>query len=571
MLLISCKIMRSILVKQTNKPFLFFFNYLLEKTKRFYHLQKGVLNNTSQKVKIYSRTVNPGQSNFKSISHRLKLLFEGFNDGYILADNIFLDKKFHSQNYELYIIEPDFSDNSGKYQQLDIYLKKNPTQSLKKQIFKNLLIIIKKLHESGLAHLSLNPKNIWIEDETLVYMRPFMIDLFEINEKVNKSCLNNKNCSFYRSPEETFISDYISKSKNYSFLIKCDLWALGCIFSELFLPNLRYPLFYTKDAEEKLFKFFEVLQFPEKKEIPFLDENYYNEIERILKKKPKNSTQDKNLLTFLKKTMLLEGKIILGFLIFDPKKRQDCKTLLISDFFQNSALSSDEKNKISKRLFSSSKSKKTKQFSRDDYFEKEIPLSEEFELSEEESFEKMNKIIIKKKTEYESFSENLDECIDEKNNSFLTNNSQSDDFLNSPQFKTPQIDKKFISLQKNSDDNKKIKQNPKIFSSKSLFLTNKEPIESTNITNLTNISKYKENKEIKESNSNLANKMKFKEKKIWFEIKLLKVFVFQGIKHSEISVQLARKTRNSVIQQDLINYVIILDSRGDNMELKNFL
>ena len=248
---------------------------LKEKQKQFYHIQKGYLANSDQRVKIYRRQINVNHPNFKFISNRLNVLMKGFNEGYILADNIFLDKKPKSQFYDLYVVEPDFSNftKDDRYLQLNNYLKKNPEYPLKKKIFENILIIFQKIHSLGFAHMCLNPKNIWIEADSIVYIRPFIIDLEEINHKVNDSCLKNKYSSFYISPEETFISDYVAKSKNFENLIHCDLWAIGCIFSDMFLT--KNPLFWTKDAEEKLYKFFEMLNLPEKHEIPILDENYW--------------------------------------------------------------------------------------------------------------------------------------------------------------------------------------------------------------------------------------------------------------------------------------------------------
>ena len=123
-----------------------------EKTKKHYQIFKGVLSGSSQGVKIYKRQLNVNHPNFKFEKDRLKVLFDGFNEGYILADNIFLDKNNKNNNiYDLYVIEPDFSSPTDKYQQLHQYLRQNPTFSSKQQIFKSFVQILRTLHKSSVS------------------------------------------------------------------------------------------------------------------------------------------------------------------------------------------------------------------------------------------------------------------------------------------------------------------------------------------------------------------------------------------------------------------------------------
>ena len=215
-----------------------------------------MLSGSSQGVKIYKRQLNVNHPDFKLQKDRLKVLFDGFNEGYILADNIFLDKsKRNNKIYDLYIIEPDFTSPTEKYQQLNQFLvKNNPSFSSKQQIFKSFLQILSKLHKAYVSHLSLSTKNIWIDSDLQVYLRPFIISLEELNDRINNSCLENKFSSFYFSPEETFISDFVLKNKSEEILRKCDLWGVGCVFYDLFCcfdhRKIR-PLFETRDTEEK--------------------------------------------------------------------------------------------------------------------------------------------------------------------------------------------------------------------------------------------------------------------------------------------------------------------------------
>ena len=632
-----------------------------------------------QGVKIYHRQINPNNINFSLQRDRLKLLFEGFNEGYILADNIFLDKKKskkspNSNYYDLYIIEPDFSSMSDKYVQLHTFLKTDPEFPIKKKIFENLLIIMNKIHESGLAHMSLNPKNIWIEGESIVYLRPFIVNLDEINEKVNESCLNNKFSSFYISPEETFISDYISKTKNMENLKKCDLWALGCLFFDIFCGNMRKSLFETSDPEEKLYKFFEILRFPDKKEIPFLDLSYYMEIKRILKKK---MLKHEKLEFYAKNVGVKEMEILKKLLVFDPKKRCDVKEILKIEFFAQSEQGSIRKE-INKKLFSSGKSnkvtpkskseQKNEQFSDEDLeFSKESKLSDDFDEDEMESLKskkdpkknegkernEMGKhmkslneknsndfdedrregLKIKKKDQkknegkhmkslnerreledYDDFNENYysddnfvesqknpkfkgkkkdfrdkkkgqiqkkdgssnvaklvhynkernyineESYFDENYNNELNMNNYNDannDNYSNKTFENEENDNSLLTAKEEWTDlapivtpkydimlsslkKKKVpKEKCQDFSTKSMFVGSKEQSYELSTTNLSNFSRRKA-------------------KQNWFEIKIPRLFVFQSLRNSELSIELFRKTKKGgLIPQDSINFVII--------------
>ena len=566
-------------------------------------MQKGFLSNSSQKVKIYRRKINTKSSNYLEISHRLSLLLKGFNDGYILADNIFLEKsQGNSENssiYELFIIEPDFSSFSDKYLPLSEFLKKNRDFKIKKKIFENLLIIMKKIHQENMGYLLMNPRNIWIEDEKYVYLRPFLVDFEEINEKINDSCLNNTYSSFYKSPEETFISDYIGKNsrKNQNFLIECDLWALGCVFLDIFKENEGKPLFWTKNAEEKLFVFFEILEFPEKKAIPFLDENYYQEIKKIIERKLKKS----DVLSEIMKDFEREQReIVKNLLVFDPEKRANLESLLKLDFFQKkikvSRYSSDEK--ISKKLFSEEKSskdfikEKPKKFPNEELRNFSNGASENFSNEKLKNFIKEKSRIFPNENSENSkifpkenladFCEKSENLIKEKSKKiskerskdllkerlkkFSKENESFDDeneLSISKEFKNEEIHEKTSNSSENYSENnnslitneeewsnfeaivtpkyeifEKIHKKSKENNSKSVFLIGKEPSTELNTTNFTNFPKKKES--------------------VRFEMRLTRVFVFQSMKNAEISVQLMRKTKNgTLIAQDSINYVKI--------------
>lgn len=531
---IFCKIMKFIQVLIFYKSILFI---RVEKVKKHYIVRKGVLANTSQRVKIYKRSFNEGKENFKNILHRLKALFKGFKEGYILADNIFFDKKTSPPNYDFYIIEPDFSidGQDDKYFRLKEYLENKLDSFTKKKIFENILLILKKIHEQNISHLNINFKNIWLEEGNIIYLRPFTIDLEEINEKINESCLKNKYSSFYRSPEETFISDYVQKTRKNDYLLKCDLWAIGCIFSELFL-ELKEPLFATKDAEEKLFKYFEILYFPDKKNIPFLDENYYEEIKRIMKKK---STKQQILKTnYLKKSSFLENKILINLFVFDPKKRLNCAEILSFDFFENESPISPMKP-ISKKLFSSAKSK-TKYI---DSMNSKNSLDMSFNSFEEnpENLSNSHLSFMQAQPTFQNDSNfnNNDNDLEWEGHSFSSSKSKSDqqEWSNIEPLITPKYEKIHFKSQKNLKESKKKMPIPY---SKSVFVNlpeNSYDLSTTNFTNTT----------------------KIYSKEIWITIKCLKIFIFKSLRNCQISLEMIKERNGRAIQQDSAPYVKILN------------
>ena len=593
-----------------------------------------MLSGSSQGVKIYKRQLNVNHPDFKLQKDRLKVLFDGFNEGYILADNIFLDKsKRNNKIYDLYIIEPDFTSPTEKYQQLNQFLvKNNPSFSSKQQIFKSFLQILSKLHKAYVSHLSLSTKNIWIDSDLQVYLRPFIISLEELNDRINNSCLENKFSSFYFSPEETFISDFVLKNKSEEILRKCDLWGVGCVFYDLFCcfdhRKIR-PLFETRDTEEKLFKFFEILRFPSKDEMPFLDFSYFEEIKKILNKK---KMKQEKLITLMRDVGGRENEILRKMLVFDPRKRFDCEKILKAEFFLENLQNSPNliKKEINKKLFSSGKSKKiaSKSISREkyDYDDGDLEFSEDSEVFKEsakkpkkqeslqkkimqkhvksvkerqkqelyddldekycsqDSFLEVPKKKIPKKDaknqknwsnlkktqkndsfeneefegcknqenndSYKNFNENYEkndenEKNDDKNSENYSNKTFSEQNNNSlltakdewsdlAPIITPKYDIILSSLKKPKPQREKIQD----FSTKSMFLASREPSYELSTTNLSNVSKRKI-------------------KKLWFEIKIPRLFVFQSLRNSEVAIELLRKTKKGgLLPQDSINYVI---------------
>lgn len=135
--------------------------------KSTYSVHEGTMKNSSQKIKIYRRFF-PNDSESKQ---RFQVLMAAFNQGIVLADNIFLSyeeegfKKFNNFHdliliaYFIYIIEPWFSGYDNKFVPLFEFLKLDMTFAKKHRLFQNLIIIVKSLHELGIANYF---RNIYI-------------------------------------------------------------------------------------------------------------------------------------------------------------------------------------------------------------------------------------------------------------------------------------------------------------------------------------------------------------------------------------------------------------------------
>ena len=230
-----------------------------------------------------------------------------FLDGFILADNIFL--AYENEEYFLYTIEAHYKNDGDFYYRLEGAISSLSLEN-KKNVFKKIVGFIENIHMHNQAHLELSTKNIWLDKNCNVFLRPFKVNLEEIDIYTNYLCHNNKKKSFYKSPEEIFNSDLMNEQKE---LLKCDVWALGCIFYELFFENV--PIFKCDSVEEKIYKFFEVLGLPSYHEVPFLSTEYYEEVKNGFEKFENIDFLDR----FIKKS--IEKDILLNFLQIDCNER----------------------------------------------------------------------------------------------------------------------------------------------------------------------------------------------------------------------------------------------------------
>mgnify|MGYP005850235149 CR=1 FL=1 len=98
---------------------------------------------------------------------------------------------------------------------LEAFLRKNPSQNVRKSIFIQVLDALAYSHRQGIVHLNLNPKNIWINQKGQVLVSDFGFAVFE------------QNYNSFVSPEQ---------EQNAYTDARSDIFALGKLLNHLF-PN----------------------------------------------------------------------------------------------------------------------------------------------------------------------------------------------------------------------------------------------------------------------------------------------------------------------------------------------
>lgn len=129
----------------------------------------------------------------------------------------------------------------------------------------------------GLSHGEVCPKNILINEQLQVYLRPFKLDLSDIlsiSYPINGQ--EKYNAKFWYCAPELLFSNMNSLEKENLMSTKgstgtlqpfennevetaLDMWSVGCIFSELFLTLT--PLFQAVDQLDQFNKLVEVFFF----------------------------------------------------------------------------------------------------------------------------------------------------------------------------------------------------------------------------------------------------------------------------------------------------------------------
>lgn len=233
----------------------------------------------------------------KETLRRLEQLRTAAKTGVLLAADV--DVREDSEGVTVFVVEPV----RRNVEKLDTVLSEERlTKTQKAVLFKNIVTAVGDLHSVGVPHLELSPDSIFIENKSAVFLRAFHI-----------LPLATRSSAWYHSPEQVF------SSKSLSTQPHCDIWALGCIFSDLFLSLT--PLFQSVEADDRLHRLFEVMGLPPYSTVrEYISAEVYDNLQSI-DPRPAISSLTASI-------SHEETEYLLSMLSFDPRGRPPPATLL---------------------------------------------------------------------------------------------------------------------------------------------------------------------------------------------------------------------------------------------------
>ena len=191
------------------------------------------------------------------------------------------------------------------------------SQNQIKMIIKQLLYGISALHDSFVIHRDLKTSNILLNKKGVLKICDFgMARIFNKNSKF----LSQEVITLWYRPPEILLG-----KKNYTNSV--DLWAMGCILSELTTSNV---LFSGKSELDQLIKIFGCLGAPTS-EIWLNLHSYPSTKKIIFPLQPYNSVFSK----MYGKLDPVTIDLIQKFLVYDPVKRISARCALRHKFFKN--------------------------------------------------------------------------------------------------------------------------------------------------------------------------------------------------------------------------------------------
>jgi serine/threonine protein kinase len=198
-------------------------------------------------------------------------------------------------------------------------LKKKKTEYLDPYLIKSYCYqIIKGIafcHSHRVLHRDLKPQNLLIDRKGAIKLADF--GLARAFNLPVRTYTHEVVTLWYRSPE------ILLGSKHYSTPV--DIWAIGCIFAEMFLQTALFP----GDSEiDQLYKVFNVLGTPTEKEWPGISQlpHYKSSFPSWSGSSLKNAMkfQDEDALDLMAK-----------MLVYDPVKRISAKAALNHPYFDD--------------------------------------------------------------------------------------------------------------------------------------------------------------------------------------------------------------------------------------------
>jgi len=191
------------------------------------------------------------------------------------------------------------------------------SQNQIKMITKQLLYGISVLHDNFIIHRDLKTSNILLNKKGILKICDFgMARIFNNNSKF----LSQEVITLWYRPPEILLG-----KKNYT--IAADLWAVGCILSELVTSNV---LFSGKSELDQLIKIFSSLGAPTS-EIWLNLHSFPSTKKIIFPLQPYNSVFSK----MYGEMDFVAVDLIQKFLVYDPAKRISARCALKHRFFKN--------------------------------------------------------------------------------------------------------------------------------------------------------------------------------------------------------------------------------------------
>lgn len=224
----------------------------------------------------------------------------------------------------LFIVLPDPTKLSGEVATLKQLVESgNLTESRKSLLFKNLVVCLDNLHNSGCAHLSIDMDSVWIEELFYVYLGPFR--LTKQVSSIHQAFL----------PPERVLSD---SSLSDETLPKADIWAVGLLWCCLrFGKSFCHELSKVHNAEEYLVFLDLLLGLSNTPRLSYIPQYSWQNIKLLLSKAQDATALDKEFLRRCSKE-LEKHELVKEMLSLHPDNRLSPRAILCFDLFRDSAI-----------------------------------------------------------------------------------------------------------------------------------------------------------------------------------------------------------------------------------------
>lgn len=193
------------------------------------------------------------------------------------------------------------------------------------KILYGILKGIDYLHQCGIMHRDMKPRNILIDDEANVRIADFGLAIGAAGK--THQLINYVVTRWYRAPE------LLLECKVYDKAI--DIWSIGCILGEMLA---RRPLFRGNNAKEQLKLILSVLGKPTEEDLEFVDKKKYKNV--LLQMKDQ---EPKEWVDILPKATIQGIDLLEQFLCFSPTKRCSVEDAMNHPYLSMVASTWDEK------------------------------------------------------------------------------------------------------------------------------------------------------------------------------------------------------------------------------------